>query len=544
MKQQKVILIALTGLIGLTDTSNSAEPLSSPHTKATLAGQTSPGAGPAPATASKSSKNSQNKKPDDLSGQRLSEAKTPKKDVKGETPPEYFNWRPRQSLGAVASQRKDELSGKASWDDNQPWSLHRMLDLPDWVSLTLEERVRYEDYDTPWMKGNTHGQYSVPIQTVLWGEARFTDTLRVGAEFWDARQYGSDHPNKLNNSMVNVGQFAQIYAAWINRDVFGTGFDAETKAGQMTMDIGSRRLLARAAFRNTQYQYVGLQNRLREKGGDWELLTFANVPEQLLPANNNPHALQQNQIIWNRPQTDAFFTGAFLTKKLPLSSNVELYIYYLYEGESNPLKRNLITPGTRLYANPRKGEFEYEIESIGQTGSARLGVTAKTKDVGSFLQHVAAGYTFDAPWDPRFLAQWDYASSHFDSLFSPTVFEYGPTGILGLFNRTNINSPGYRLFLVPHRDVTLYMANRFWWLADPRSSMGWSAAKLVDTSGKAGSFVGQTWELNARWDAHENIAFQAGWQVLQKGSFAMNAPGAPKDHSNVNYFFVQTEVRL
>jgi hypothetical protein len=124
------------------------------------------------------------------------------------------------------------------------------------------------------------------------------------------------------------------------------------------------------------------------------------------------------------------------------------------------------------------------------------------------------------------------------------VFEYGPDGILTLFARTNLNSPGYRFFLVPHRDLTLYAANRFWWLADPRSTTGWANAQLVDTSGQAGSYIGQTWELNGRWDAHDNISFQLGWQVLMKGNFALYAPDAPTDSSNVNYWFVQTEIRF
>ena len=76
-----------------------------------------------------------------------------------------------------------------------------------------------------------------------------------------------------------------------------------------------------------------------------------------------------------------------------------------------------------------------------------------------------------------------------------------------------------------------------------------------------GSYVGETFEANARWDAHANIAFQAGWQVLMKGDLASYGTGAPGvvcntkggalvggctggNTSNVNYFFIQTEIRL
>ena len=96
----------------------------------------------------------------------------------------------------------------------------------------------------------------------------------------------------------------------------------------------------------------------------------------------------------------------------------------------------------------------------------------------------------------------------------------------------------------PSPDITVYAANRFWWLADGRSTEGWSGASLVDTQGSAGTYVGQTWELNGRWDAHENLAMQVGWQVLMKGNFASYAPGAPTDLGNVNYWYVESLVRF
>jgi len=467
---------------------------------------------------------------------------TPGLDPKGHIVPEDLDYRPRMSLGAVASLRKDELTGKAAWAEAQAWSLQRWFDTPDWMSLTLEERVRYEAYATPWIKDNTQGQNALPIQSVVWFQARPEEDVRFEAEFWDARQYGSSDPNKIDTTMVNVLNLEQVFGAMIHRNLLGSGLDSETKLGQMHMDFGSRRLIGVVPFKNTQFQYVGIQNRLLSHEEGWELSTFANVPVNILP--NTTAALQSNQWVWNRPLTDAVFTGALFNKHLSAQDRSELYFYYLHEGEAINLSRNLYTPGFRFYREPYKGEWDYEIETIGQTGSKRQNASSADLGVGSIMQHLQVGYNFNTAWDPRFLLQWDYASSHFDSLFPSTVSEYGPDGVLTLFARTNLISPGYRLFLVPHRDFAFYVANRFWWLADPRSTTGWANAQLVDTSGSAGSYVGQTWELNGRWDAHDNIAFQVGWQVLMKGSFARYAPGAPTNHDNVNYWFVQTEVRF
>jgi hypothetical protein len=580
-------------------------------------------AAPAPALAPIAS--DKPKEPDEISGQGLSTAKTPKEDKKDSKAPEYANNRARQSLGAVESQRKDELSGKALWENKENFRLKDIFGVPEWISLSLEERVRYENYSTPWRGGkvgttgsnakagsqSTVGQESLDLQTVLWNEFRFTNQFRAGYEFWDARQWSGpgqqDHkgngatvqqnyPDNVNSSMVNTGQFAQIYAAYIERGVF-EHVDSETKAGQMTMNVGSNRLIGRAAFRNTQQQFVGVQQRFREDKGNWELMAFANVPEILQPGTptpNNPSGTNAtinantNNVIWNRPETNAYFTGAIFNGKFADAHFAEGYLMYLNEGPQNILNRRLFTPGFRVYSPTRKGEIDYEFETIGQTGTSVLKAPSemgtyksynpgnvygsqsgylKSQQVGSVFQHIHVGYAFNTDFDPRLTAQWDYGTSHFDTLYGPTVFEYGPTGIAGFFGtRTNFNSPGWKLQFIPHRDVTVYLNQRWWWMADAYSTSGWSSGSVYNaTTGKnyQGSYIGETIELNARWDAHQNVAFQAGWQVLMKGDLASKGTGAvginnnqdgstcttgcsanAPNTSNVNYFYVQAQLRL
>jgi hypothetical protein len=216
-----------------------------------------------------------------------------------------------------------------------------------------------------------------------------------------------------------------------------------------------------------------------------------------------------------------------------------------------------------VYRQPKKGEWDFEGESIAQTGD-RLdtvydpvtGKGTKTElSTEAFYEHIQLGYTFDLPWDPRILVQYDYATgglngsktvtNSFDTLYGARRWEYGATGIFGPFARNNINTPGARLFVVPHRDVAAFVAYRAWWMADSKAP--WQQAQgisLVDPTGKAGDFLGHTVELSARWDAHENIAFEAGWNYLIKGNFARNAPGAPTNHDNVNYFYAQMQLRF
>ncbi|WP_348757006.1 alginate export family protein [Candidatus Methylocalor cossyra] len=446
---------------------------------------------------------------------------------------------------AYGSQRQDWLTGpRYSWPE---FSAQRLLGLPDWLSMTLEQRTRYETMDASFAKGRNGSQYQIPLQTVLWLEARY-QAFRAGVEFWDARQFGADRTSTLNTTMVDVADFTQIYGAWSTTDLLGSGLGFEIKGGRQTLDIGSRRLIARSSFRNTLNTFTGLSLRLRDGGGGWQLQAFAVQPVVRLPETRQ--GLLDNDYAWDQEQKNTFFTGFIADSAgLPFGSRGEIYLYYLEEDRSSPKNRHLYTPGLRLWRMPKKGELDYEAETIAQVGTARDSAKAEELPVEAYFEHIQLGYTFDLPWSPRFLAQYDYAtggtdgrlSRSFDTLYSARRFEYGPTGIFGAFARNNINSPGYRLFLTPRGDLSFYAAHRLFWLAD--ATAPWGPANLVDKTGHSGDFIGHLVEVSGRWDVHPNLSLEAGWATLLKGRFARRAPGAPPP-DDVNYFYVQSMVRF
>ena len=486
----------------------------------------------------------------------LNEASSPQKDPKDVTPPEYK--RPsRWGLTAGASQRYDWLTGKEKFRLHEEINAKKILGMPEWLEGSLEQRTRYETYDTPWRKNQKTGEDQIPLQTVLWLEAH-KQKFRAGFEFWNAIQSGAEPGWLVNNTMVNTANFTQMYGAWTDQNLFDSGLGFEAKGGRMTLDLGSRRLVARNNFRNTTNSFTGIQLRFRDSLEKWHLLAFANQPVSRLPTKSNQ--LINNDWRWDQEEEGSVFAGAMLdTWAIPWSINAELYLYYLYKQQSGQaplgsLDRELITPGLRIHRAAKKGEVDFEGETVGQTGQVYASSNdrgdKKVLDAQSFFEHIQFGYTFDLPFDPRIIIQYDYATGghngttthSFDTLYGARRWEYGPTGIFGPFGRNNINSPGTRFFLVPHRDVTTFIAYRAYWLAD--ATAPWAIANLWDPTGKAGSFVGQTIEYALRWDAHDNLAFEAGWEALIKGEFAKSAPGAPSDHGNVNYFFVQSEIRF
>jgi hypothetical protein len=83
------------------------------------------------------------------------------------------------------------------------------------------------------------------------------------------------------------------------------------------------------------------------------------------------------------------------------------------------------------------------------------------------------------------------------------------------------------------------------WLASARDA--WTTTPLTtegslqDKTGRSGDFLGHQIEASITWNViPKNLTLETGWVHLVKGEFAQNAPEAPKDKRDTNYFYVQT----
>lgn len=134
--------------------------------------------------------------------------------------------------------------------------------------------------------------------------------------------------------------------------------------------------------------------------------------------------------------------------------------------------------------------------------------------------------------------KFDYASNGFDILYGRRSFELHPTGIFGPFQRSNMTSPGVRLLVQPRSRSYVFVQYRAWWLADDSSA--WVGTNLHDPSGRSGNFVGQTFELRARWSLKENLYLQAGYAHFAFGPFAERAPSSPVTRdAHYGYFWTE-----
>jgi hypothetical protein len=454
---------------------------------------------------------------------------------------------------AFSSQMNDALLGNDKYE-KPVWNLHDTLKLPEWLSASLEQRTRYETMDGSFKSGGRGGDQQIPLQTDVFLEARFNN-FRVGGEFLDTRQFGADSSSGVNNTHVNGVDLLQAYLAWSDKNLLDSGLGTEVIAGRQTLNFGSRRLLARNAFRNTINNFDGLRLRVLDKN-KWQFNAFVSMPVNRYPTASAD--ILDDQLQFDRPQGHTWFSGGFLELyNIGWGINSEVYLYHLDEGDTpknQTTNRRYFTPGMRFYNKPAKAAFDFTLESIGQFGTVRANTTTsngRNLSHTAWYQHLDIGYTFDVLWQPRFAFEYDYASGdknpndgkdqRFDTLYGGRRFDYGPTGMYGAFSRTNLNTPGYRLGFSPLSRVQTTLEHRGFWLAQKTDS--WGSSGLQDRTGRSGDFIGHQLEMTTRWNVNSSLNLETGWTHLFKGQFAKNAPSAPNPQ-DVDYFYVQSQFRF
>ncbi|MDD1621104.1 MAG: alginate export family protein [Methylococcaceae bacterium] len=459
----------------------------------------------------------------------------------------------RAPFAAFESQMSDALLGSDKYE-KPVWNLHDALNLPKWLSLSVEQRTRYETMDGQFKASGKGGDQQIPLQTDFWLEANL-GKFRAGAEFLDARALGTDSGSGVNNTHADTADFIQGYLAWANQNIFYSGIGAEVIAGRQTLNFGSRRLIARNAMRNTINSFTGVRLRLVDYNS-WQFNGFVTMPVNRYPTAAADILDETHE--FDEEDTHTWFSGGILeVSDLFWGINSDVYLYHLDEGDSQrnqTRNRRYFTPGMRFYLKPKKGQFDFQTETMGQFGTVRSSTAAsngRDQDHEAWYQHLDVGYTFDIPWSPRLALEYDYASGdhdpndnkdqRFDTLYGARRFEFGATGIYGAFARSNVNTPGYRITAAPRSDVQLGLSHRFFWLAEDKDS--WTTANLRDTSGRTDNFIGQQLEMTARWDFNSSLNFETGWAHLFKGSFAKDTANAPAKE-DVDYFYVQSQLRF
>ena len=444
------------------------------------------------------------------------------------------------------------LQATADTTPSKPFRLQEALSFPDWLTLSVQSRYRYETLDSQFRAGGHGGDQALVTQTTALLEAG-SKTARIGLEMIDARAMLDDAGTTLDNTVVDSAELLQAYGNFKFDGLPGLQGTNELKIGRQTLDFGSRRLVARNKFRNTINSFTGADWKFAARDG-WSTEAFIAAPVSRLPTDKP--SLLNNDAAWNEEDFGTvFWLVGVRSQVLPGGARLEGYVMGLHESDDVFATRNrdLVTPGFRLLREPSAAAFDYQVEVALQTGTVRADDKATThKDLDHFAHYETAqvGYTFKAPWSPRLAAMFDYASGdsdpkdnrdeRFDTLFGARRFDYGPTGLWGAFSRANIVSPGTRVTAKPLKDVQAMLGYRAFWLAQERDA--WAAAKVSDPKGRSGSFIGNELEFSVSWAVlPNNVALEVGGALLVDGEFPSNAPNATGEGDSA---YLYTQVTL
>ena len=434
-------------------------------------------------------------------------------------------------------------------ENPEPWRLGRALNAPDWLSLGGTFRARIENLDERFRSGRQGSDQALMLRTTFKSEVHVGE-LSFGGELIDSRALYNDSGSNVSTGIVNSAELLQGYVRWDANNLIAAESSSSLTAGRMTIDVGSRRFVARNRFRNTINSFTGVDWQWRHQSGR-EFRAFYLLPVQRLPRDRA--SLLDNDAEFDSESGDVRFWGLYY--KLPTwqQNQLEFFVFGLDENDANdrPTRnRELTTAGFRLFRKASGGHVDYDVESAFQFGESRSSTaTANVTDLDhlAHFHHAEIGYSFQALWRPRAVLQYDYASGddsptdrdndRFDTLFGARRFDFGPTSIYGPFARSNLSSPSIRVQLKPASSMTGFIAYRAFWLASDSDT--WTTSGVRDASGNAGSFLGQQLEMRVRYHpAPNNVRIEMGVAHLFVGEFIEDAPNA-NSADDVTYLYSQ-----
>jgi hypothetical protein len=417
--------------------------------------------------------------------------------------------------------------------------------VPDWLTIRGEARIRYESLDGQFRASRSGSDQLLLFRSLLLAEAD-TGPVSFGVELQDSRTYLADDGTPLGSSIANPLDILQLYGRVDDLPgLLGDGSSSTLKIGRQTVSIGSKRQIERVDFANVIKSYTGVSFRSENARGD-ELHAIYVVPTARFP-NTRP-ALDDNELSGDEEQWERRIFGLHYRRADVLPAVApglwgEMFVYGLEEQDTETFQtpdRSYIAPGFRLYRKPKVAQWDIDFE-----GALRQGTRYATSNpadtqslqVNASMLHAEFGYTFDAPWLPRFALEYYWASGDKDPndlsfdqherLFGSRRSDLNNTSIHGPLTPANLNAPGFRIEVKPDDrwDGRLYYHAAH--LASDTDA--WVIAQRRDPAGTSGSFIGHVLDERARhWVVPDRLRFEVGASGLIYGEFAKTVPGAPE----------------
>lgn len=406
----------------------------------------------------------------------------------------------------------------------------------DGLSVSGSMRLRYEAIDGQARAGFDTKDGLLNLRTNILAEYRHGD-VRIGTELFDSRVWGDDPGTPVTTGEVNALEPVQAYIAADFDGALGRGSKLTLTAGRMTLNLGSRRLIAADDYRNTTNGYTGVRAEVAARGG-WKATLIYTLPQMRRPDDNQ--GIRDAKVRLDRENFNLVLWGGQVGKAKALGTAMaELTYFHLSERDApgRPTRdRSLDTFGGRIIAEPQPGQFDYEVEAFYQTGhvSTSLVATAPRQAVAASFIHLDIGYSLAASWKPHLSFEFDRASGdraggrygRFDTLFGMRRADLAPAGLYNAIARTNVVTPGIRLEATPSKRLDWFVTYHPLWLAADEDAF--SSTGVRDPSGRSGDFAGHQFEARLRyWVVPTRLRFEFDGVFLAKGHFLRDAPNAP-----------------
>jgi hypothetical protein len=350
------------------------------------------------------------------------------------------------------------------------------------------------------------------------------ESLRAVAEIQDSRAWGDESLSPIGTDDVNAAEPIQF---WLGRSWALSTAMIEARAGRMTLDFGSRRLLARNRFRNTSNAFQGALLAWQQQ--DLRLQAFYTLPLQREPTNIQRDALRDNRAALDRAGTAERFAGFTAVLAPSAGSSLDAYLFHNRRRprSGRPVSaQDLWTAGFRL--RHRVAGWRGEWESALQRGDSALRSAPGSPQLRHDAWFLHASIARDLLPGLELALEYDHASGdrdpldnrnqRFDRLYGARASELGPSGIFGVAIRSNQRSPALRLRWTPQSEHELMFSLRGIALDAPRDALVGSGRR--DVSGSSGRDVGLQWELRYLRSARARaLSWESGIAVLDPGSF-------------------------
>lgn len=181
----------------------------------------------------------------------------------------------------------------------------------DGLTLSGSVRLRYEAIDGQARAGFNTSDELVNLRTNILAEYRKGD-VRFGVELFDSRVWGDDAGTPVTTNEVNTLEPVQAYVAADFNGAFGRGTKLTLTAGRMTLNLGSRRLVAADDYRNTTNGYTGLRADISAPQG-WKATFIYTLPQVRLPDDNE--GIRDSKVRLDRESFDLVLWGGQLDRK-------------------------------------------------------------------------------------------------------------------------------------------------------------------------------------------------------------------------------------